>query len=74
MGQSDVSLWLDAEGDFLEVVWTVKEGYFTETADDRVMVKVDTDGNTLGFHVLGISSIKGKPFEVALAPTHKMKS
>lgn len=67
MADKQVNLWYDAEGDFLEVIWEVKPGYFTETEDDRVMVKVDMAGNVLGFHVLGVSTIKGKPFEVTLA-------
>jgi uncharacterized protein YuzE len=67
MAAEQVNLWYDAEGDFLEVIWKVKPGYFTETEDDRVMVKVDMEGNVLGFHILGVSTIKGKPFEVLLA-------
>lgn len=67
MAAEQVNLWYDAEGDFLEVIWEVKPGYFTETRDDRVMVKVDMEGNVLGFHILGVSTIKGKPFDVILA-------
>jgi uncharacterized protein YuzE len=67
MAAEQVNLWYDAEGDFLEVIWEVKPGYFTETGDDRVMVKVDMEGNVLGFHILGVSTIKGKPFDVILA-------
>lgn len=40
-------------------------GYFRETADDRVMENVDKEGNVLGFSVMKVSSLKGKPFEVA---------
>lgn len=32
-----------------------------------VMEKVDTDGNVLGFSIMKVSSLKGGPFEVALA-------
>jgi uncharacterized protein YuzE len=66
MDYTNVSLWYDPEGDFLEVIWEIKEGYFRETEDDRVMVKIDNDNNVLGFHILGVSGIKGGPFEVAL--------
>lgn len=53
--------------DHIEVVFEKKAGYFRETEDDRVMEKVDTDGNVLGFSIMKVSSLKGKPFEVALA-------
>jgi len=66
MAQKKISVWYDPEGDFLEVIWETKAGYFRETEDDRVMEKVDEEGNVLGFHILGVSTMKGKPFEVAL--------
>jgi len=62
-----VKLWYDPEGDFIEVIFERKEGYFRETDDDRVMEKVDIEGNVLGFSIQKVSSMKGKPFEVALA-------
>jgi hypothetical protein len=40
MAQKKVSVWYDPEGDFLEVIWEPKTGYFRETEDDRVMEKV----------------------------------
>ena len=67
MADKKVTLWYDEEGDFLEVMWDTKPGYFTPTEDDRVMANVDMEGNAQGFHILGVSTIKGKPFEVALA-------
>ena len=66
MDKSIVNVWYDPEGDFLEVIWERKEGYFRETEDDRVMEKVDAEGNVLGFHILGVSTLKGVPFKVAL--------
>lgn len=36
-------------------------GSFRETADARVMDKVYEEGNALGFSVVKISSLKGKP-------------
>jgi hypothetical protein len=50
----------------MKVTFERKAGYFRETEDDRVMEKVDEDGNVLGFSVMKVSSLKGKPFEVAL--------
>jgi len=62
-----VKLWYDPEGDYMEVTFEQKAGYFRETENEQVMEKVDADGNVLGFSVMKISSLKGKPFEVALA-------
>jgi len=61
-----VKLWYDPEGDFMEVLFEDKAGYFRETENEQVMEKVDADGNVLGFSVLKVSSLKGKPLEVAL--------
>ena len=74
MEKGNVSLWFDKDGDFLEVIWEVAEGYYTETVDDRVMVKLDTEGNVLGFHILGFGSMDGEPFAVPLKPASKITS
>ena len=62
-----VKVWYDPEGDYLEVIFETKEGYFKETESDQIMEKVDTDGNVIGFSILKISSLKDHPIEVALA-------
>jgi len=62
-----VKIWYDSEGDYLEVMFEKKEGYFKETESDQIMEKVDMDGNVIGFSILKVSSIKGHPLEVALA-------
>ena len=62
-----VKLWYDPEGDYMEVLFGNKAGYFRETENEQVMEKVDAEGNVLGFSVLKVSSLKGKPIEVALA-------
>jgi len=67
MERNIVRLWYDPEGDYLEVIFQQKEGYFRETANDQVMEKVDTDGNVLGFSILRVSSLKDHPLEVALS-------
>ena len=36
-----VKVWYDSKGDFLEVMFKQKEGYFRETKSDQVMEKVD---------------------------------
>ena len=66
MDKRKVKIWYDAEGDFLEVLFEDKAGYFRETASDQVMEKVDDEGNVLGFSVLRVSALKKAPLEVAL--------
>ena len=61
-----VTIWYDAEGDYLEVIFDEKPGYFRETQSDQVMEKVDEQGNVLGFSVLRVSAMQSKPLEVAL--------
>ena len=57
-----VKIWYDAEGDFLEVLFSNKPGYMRETANDAVMERVDKDGNLLGFSVMAVSRLtKEKP-------------
>jgi uncharacterized protein YuzE len=64
-----VRVWYDPEGDYLEVMFEKKEGYFRETESDQIMEKVDMDGNIIGFSILKVSSIKGHPLELSLAST-----
>ena len=66
MAKKIVKLWYDPEGDYLEVIFEQKEGYFRETENDQVMEKVDQAGNVLGFSVLRVSKLGKKPLEVAL--------
>ena len=66
MERKIVKLWYDPEGDYLEVIFEQKEGYFRETGNNQVMEKVDMEGNILGFSVLKVSSMKEHPLEVAL--------
>ena len=66
-----VYVWFDPEGDFLEVTFDAsKDGDMEQTADDRVAVNVDDDGNIIGFHILHVSSLMKEnptPFEVDLS-------
>ena len=61
-----VKIWYDAEGDFLEVIFDNRPGFFRETTNDQVMEKVDEEGNVLGFSVLRVSAVKQAPLDVAL--------
>ena len=65
--EKDVTIWFDEEGDYLEVIFERKKGYFKETENDAVMEKVDGQGNIIGFSVLKVSALKGKqPLSVTL--------
>jgi uncharacterized protein YuzE len=62
----DVTVWYDREGDFLEVLFEQKEGYFRETDNDAVMEKVDQEGHVIGFSILNVSQ---NPSEVPVSVT-----
>ncbi len=64
--QRRLKIWYDPEGDYLEVIFDQKAGYFRETENDQVMEKVDDEGNVLGFSVLRLSAMREKPLDVAL--------
>ena len=66
MAERRVKIWYDPEGDYLEVMFDQRPGYFRETSSDQVMEKVDEAGNILGFSVLKVSALKKTPLEVAL--------
>jgi len=66
MAGKNVRIWYDPEGDYLEVTFEQKPGYFRATANDHVMEKVDVEGNVLGFSVLRVSAVRQAPLEVAL--------
>ena len=66
MGQ-EVNVWYDEEGDYLEILFDRKKGYFRETDNDAVMEKVDGEGNIIGLSVLKVSALKGKsPLSITL--------
>lgn len=66
MARGKVRIWYDPQGDFLEVVFDQKPGYFRETSSAQVMEKVDDEGNVLGFSILRVSALKQAPLEIAL--------
>ena len=65
-----IYVWFDPEGDFLEVTFDAsKDGDMEQTADDRIAVNIDDDGNVIGFHILRVSSLMKEspsPFGVDL--------
>ena len=62
-----IRVWYDTEADFLEVIFQDTPGVFRETALDQVMAKVNSDGSIIGFSILKVSTLKGKPLELSLA-------
>ena len=66
MAKRKLRIWYDKEGDFLEVIFDMKPGYFRETQNDHVMERVDQEGNILGFSVMGVSALREEPLELAL--------
>ena len=67
MTRKKVSVWYDEEGDMLEVLWAFREGYFTPTDDDRILKRLDDDGEVIGFLIHEISTLKApNPVEFEL--------
>ena len=58
MTSKKVSVWYDADGDMLEVLWAFREGYFTPTDDDRILKRLDDDGEVIGFLIHEVSTLK----------------
>lgn len=66
MGE-EIKIWYDQEGDYLEVLFEHKAGYFRETEHDAVMERVDSEGNLLGFSILKVSTLRGQqPLSISL--------
>ena len=69
MNKRNVSVWYDDEGDMLEVLWALREGYLTPTNDDRILKRLDDDGEVIGFLIHDMSTLKQpEPIEFELAP------
>ncbi len=65
--EKEIKVWYDKEGDYLEVIFERKAGYFRETENDAVMEKVDEEGNVIGFSILRVSALKEqKPLSIGL--------
>ncbi|MGD0541442.1 MAG: DUF2283 domain-containing protein [Tepidisphaeraceae bacterium] len=57
MAQTTVKVWFDAEGDFLEVLFSDAPGIMRQTGEDAVMERVDEKGNILGFTIQNVSQL-----------------
>jgi len=65
--EKEIRIWYDKEGDYLEVIFDRKPGYFRETENDAVMEKVDEEGNVIGFSILKVSALEEqKPLSISL--------
>ena len=65
--EKEVTIWYDKEGDYLEVLFDRKAGFFKETENDAVMEKVDQEGNLIGFSILKVSAAQeAKPLSIDL--------
>ena len=57
----------DHQGDMLEVLWALREGYFTPTGDDRILKRLDDDGEVIGFLIHEMSTLdQANPVEFEL--------
>jgi uncharacterized protein YuzE len=61
MSATEITIWYDREGDYLEVLFDRRAGYFRETHNDAVMAKIDKEGNLLGFSILKVSALSPSP-------------
>ena len=57
MTSKKVFVSYDHEGDMLEVLWAFREGYFTSTDDERILKRLDDDGEVIGFLIHDMSTI-----------------
>ena len=58
MTSKKVFVSYDHEGDMLEVLWAFREGYFTPTDDERVLKRLDDDGEVIGFLIHDMSTLR----------------
>ena len=68
MTNSKVSIWYDDDGDMLEVLWAFRDGYFTPTDDERILKRLDNNGEVIGFLIHDASTLnQPDPFEFDLS-------
>jgi hypothetical protein len=63
----NVTIWFDAEADYLEVRFSNEPGYEKATSHDAVMERVNARGEVIGFSVLGVTRFRtGNPLRADL--------
>lgn len=68
MTNRKVFISFDHDGDMLEVLWAHREGYFTPTDDERILKRLDDDGEVTGFLIHEMSTLRdSSPVEFELA-------
>ncbi|HEY5998217.1 MAG TPA: DUF2283 domain-containing protein [bacterium] len=67
-----MKVWFDAEGDFLEVLFSDAPGYMRETDNEAVMERGDEDGRVVGSSIMQVSRLpRSTPLAAELLPaTH----
>ena len=55
-----INVWYDNAWPHLDVTWLRRSGYVTATAHEDLDVKVDMEGNALGFMLTGIHHLRGQ--------------
>ena len=58
MSKRKVFISYDQEGDMLEVLWALREGYFTPTNDERTLKRLDDNGQAIGFLIHDFSTLQ----------------
>ena len=61
----EVTISYDKEGDYRDVIFERRAGYFRETESDAVMEKVDEEENLIGFCIRRVSALKEKPLSAS---------
>ncbi|MDR4498911.1 MAG: DUF2283 domain-containing protein [Candidatus Scalindua sp.] len=73
--EKEIKVWYDKQGDYLEVLFDQRAGYFKVTENDAVMEKVSNNGEVIGFSILKVSALKTeKPISLILKPGLSKKS
>ena len=69
MATTKVFVSYDHEGDMLEVLWAFREGYFTPTNEERILKRLDDDGEVIGLRIHEMSTLREpSPVEFELEP------
>lgn len=67
MGKN-LKVWYDPEADLFQVYFENKAGYYAPTDDNRVEVRLDNEGNVIGFNILRARTSGKSPIEIELKP------
>jgi hypothetical protein len=54
---TELRVWFDGEGDFLEIQFSEDAGYMKATSHESVMARVNHSGDILGFTIQGVSRL-----------------